>query len=429
MNEKIARLPGWRRAIVDFLGLKKHMFALLAMVVLVGLGEKMAERFLPLYLMALGGGAFSIGLLNGMDNLLSALYSYPGGYASDRLGYKRALLLFNLIAMLGYLVVILFPSWQAVIVGSIFFLSWTAISLPATMDMVATVLPQTKRTMGVSLHSLVRRVPMALGPLLGGVMIGLFGEKSGVRLAFGAALILGGVSLVLQQVMIEDERPKARQVEGNPLRALGLLSPTLRRLLLSDILVRFCEQIPYAFVVIWCVTINGISPLQFGVLTTVEMVTAMLIYIPVAYLADRTTKKPFVVATFCFFTLFPLVLLFSRSFWMMVVAFVVRGMKEFGEPTRKALIMDLAPEGRKAGTFGVYYLLRDMVVSLAAFGGALLWDVSTAARLFDVLGFGHSLLPWIASVTSPATNLLTACGFGLLGTLLFALFGRDLKSA
>jgi len=81
----------------------------------------MAERFLPLYLMALGGGAFSIGLLNGMDNLLSAVYSFPGGYASDRLGYKRALLLFNLIAIAGYSVVIVFPYWQAVLIGAVFF--------------------------------------------------------------------------------------------------------------------------------------------------------------------------------------------------------------------------------------------------------------------------------------------------------------------
>ena len=381
------------------------MVALLTMVILVGLGEKMAERFLPIYILALGGSTIVIGLLNGMDNLLSALYSYPGGYASDRLGYKRALILFNLIAMLGYLIVILFPYWQAVIAGSIFCLSWTAISLPATMDMVSSVLPRNKRTMGVSVHSLVRRVPMALGPVLGGILITLFGERDGVRLAFVAALILGGVSLVLQQVLIgEGERPE-RKAEGNPLRALSLMSPSLRNLLTSDILVRFCEQIPYAFVVVWAINVNGISPVQFGILTTVEMVTAMLIYIPVAYLADRGQKKPFVVATFGFFTLFPLILLFTHSFWPMVLAFILRGLKEFGEPTRKALIMDLAPEGKKAGTFGAYYMARDVVVSAAAFGGAFLWNLS------------------------PAANFLTAFGFGLLGTLYFALFGKDLRPA
>jgi MFS family permease len=259
--------------------------------------------------------------------------------------------------------------------------------------------------MGVSVHSLVRRIPMALGPLLGGAMIGLFGEQNGVRLAFVIALLLAGVSLGLQQAMIEDSRPLTPPLKTNPLQSLALLNPALRNLLVSDILVRFCEQIPYAFVVIWCVTVNGISPFQFGVLTAVEMVTAMLIYIPVAYLADKSTKKPFVVVTFGFFTLFPLILLFSRSFWLMFVAFIIRGLKEFGEPTRKALIMDLAAENKKATTFGIYYLLRDIVVSAAAFGGAFLWLVS------------------------PTTNFLGAFSFGLIGTLYFVLFGKDLTTS
>jgi len=418
-----------RQRIADFFGLKKNIVALLAMVILVGLGEKMAERFLPLYLMALGGGAFSIGLLNGLDNLLSALYSFPGGYASDKLGYKRALLLFNLIAMAGYVVVIAIPNWQAVILGAILFVSWTAISLPATMDMVATVLPKNKRTMGVSLHSLVRRIPMALGPVIGGALIGAFGETQGVRLAFIVAFILAGVSLILQQVMIADEKRTPAEKGAAKSYGLTLLNAPLRNLLVSDILVRFCEQIPYAFVVIWCVSINKITPLQFGLLTTIEMITAMLVYIPVAYLADKSTKKPFVATTFVFFTMFPLVLLVAQSFWVMAIAFVIRGLKEFGEPTRKALIMDLAPDGRKAATFGVYYLIRDIIVSIAAFGGALLWDASTAKLIIDTVGIGQALLPFFNAITSPATNFLVAFGFGLTGTLYFVLFGQDLGRA
>ena len=415
--------------VIEFFGLKKNIVALLVMVILVGMGEKMAERFLPLYLIALGGGAFSIGLLNGLDNLLSALYSLPGGYASDKLGHKHALLLFNLIAMAGYGIVIAIPSWQAVILGAILFVSWTAISLPATMDMVSTVLPKNKHTMGVSLHSLVRRIPMALGPVIGGTLIGVYGETQGVRLAFIVALVLAGVSLLLQQVMISNAKRFPDEKDASKTYGLSLLNPFLRNLLVSDILVRFCEQIPYAFVVVWCVSLNKITPLQFGFLTTIEMVTAMLVYIPVAYLADKSTKKPFVVITFIFFTMFPLVLLVAKSFWIMVIAFVIRGLKEFGEPTRKALIMDLAPEGRKAATFGLYYLIRDIIVSVAAFGGALLWDASTARLIIDTLGFGQALLPFFDSLTPPATNFLVAFGFGVAGTLYFTLFGQDLSHA
>lgn len=378
------------------------------MATLVGMGEHMAEQFLPLYLLTLGGGFLSVGFLNGMDNLLGALYAFPGGYLSDRLGTKRALFLFNLISMIGYLLVILIPSWPVVLAASALFLSWTAISLPATMSLVARSLPKHKRAMGVSIHSLVRRGPMALGPLLGGACIGAFGVQQGVRLAFAIALVLAVAGALLQQRLIQDDgvEGERQSPEVNPLKLWPAMSPQLRSLLVSDILIRFCEQIPYAFVVVWAVGVPAhpgpVSAVQFGVLRTVEMATAILIYIPVAWLADRGRKKPFVAMTFVFFTLFPAALYWSRSFWALVGAFVLRGLKEFGEPTRKALIMDLAPEGNKAGMFGLYYLIRDVVVSIAAFGGALLW--------------AHS----------PETNLFAAFLCGVIGTSWFLMKGSDL---
>jgi MFS family permease len=390
------------KRITDFFALKRSMVALLSMVVLVGMGEKMAERFLPIYLMALGGGAISIGLLNGLDNLLSALYSFPGAYLSDRFGTKKALLIFDLMAMAGFLVVIFTPSIYAVIGGSVLFLSWTAISLPATMGLVAKILPKSKRTMGVSMHSLVRRIPMSLGPLMGGFFIGTWGEVNGVRLAFVAALVMAIIAAIMQQILIEDDRKGITAgnatAEKNPLVLFRLMNPSLKSLLVSDILIRFCEQIPYAFAVVWAMkTVSSpVTAFEFGILTTIEMATAVLCYIPVAYFADKTEKKPFVVITFVFFTIFPLILLYSQSFWPLAFAFFIRGLKEFGEPTRKALIMDLATPGREASMFGVYYLVRDTIVSIAAFGGAFLWLIS------------------------PATNFITAFLFGVLGTIWFA---------
>ena len=396
-----------RARLVGFLGLRRSLVGLLSMVVLVGMGEHMAEQFLPLYLLTLGGGFISVGFLNGMDNLLGALYSFPGGYLSDRLGTKRALLVFNIASMIGFVIVILVPTWPAVLGGAALFLSWTAISLPATMSLVARVLPKNKRTMGVSLHSLVRRFPMAIGPIVGGAFINAWGVERGVRLAFIGALAMAMIAVVLQQTLIENDlTTNKKEAEPNPVRMWQYVSADLKQLLVADILVRFCEQIPYAFVVVWAVgTVKepgSVSALQFGVLRAVEMATAVAIYLPVAYFADRSQKKPFVVMTFVFFTLFPLLLLYSKSFEMLLVAFVLRGLKEFGEPTRKALIMDLVPENRKAGVFGLYYLIRDVIVSIAAFGGAFLWQIN------------------------PRVNLLVAFAFGALGTIWFALRGRDL---
>ncbi|MDR3754656.1 MAG: MFS transporter [Terracidiphilus sp.] len=392
----------------DALGLRRSIVGMLSMVILVGMGEKMSERFLPIYLIALGSGMFWPGVLNAVNNLVGALYAYPGGWLAERIGVKRSLLVFNLIAIAGYAIVFLIPLWQAVMFASLLFLSWTAISLPATMGLISATLPTNKQVMGVSMHSLTRRLPMALGPIVGGIFIDHWGPVKGVRLAFLGAIIMAVIALVMQQILIaEDQRPSDSPMDNNPWHLLRGFSPQLKNLFAADVLIRFCEQIPYAYVVLWCMRqVAGyrtahVTATQFGILTAVEMATAVAIYLPVAKMADKSSKKPFVVITFINFALFPLVLFYSRTFSMLVVAFALRGLKEFGEPTRKALIMQLAPKDRKAGSFGAYYLFRDSVVALAAFAGAYLWTLN------------------------PAINLWSAFAFGMGGAIWFAIFGRD----
>lgn len=390
------------RRILNFLGLKSNLIVILVGVILLELGERMGERFIPIYVMALGGSSLVVGLVNALDNLLGALYSYPGGLLSDKFGYKRSLIFFNLVAILGYLIVVIFPYWWAVVIGSVFFTCWSSISLPAIMSAISQILPSKKQTMGVSMHSMVRRLPMALGPLLGGYLIAVWGEKNGVRAAFIVSIGLAILAILFQNYFLKEpvkEEPikelnnggnKNNQLPSTNVWSLLLnMSSNLKSLLISDILIRFCEQIPYAFVVIWCMKKVRISAVEFGVLTTIEMVTAILIYIPVAYLVEKKgSKKPFVAITFLFFSFFPLMLYFSNSMELLVIAFIIRGLKEFGEPTRKALILSLAQEGQKGAMYGAYYLVRDVIVSLSAFAGGFLWMISPALNLFSAFFIG-----------------------------------------
>jgi hypothetical protein len=62
------------------------------------------------------------------------------------------------------------------------------------------------------------------------------------------------------------------------------------------------------------------------------------------------------------------------------LAFVVRGLKEFGEPARKALIIGEAVPELRARTYGAYYLIRDCVVTGGSFLGAWLWSLSPRAN-------------------------------------------------
>jgi MFS family permease len=368
-------------SVVEFLGLRRNVALLLMALVLAGTGERLWLGFAPKYLETLGASIFIVGLFDALQTLLGALYAYPGGWLTDHWGQRRSLLLFNALSVAGYSLVMLWQHWLALLVGAFLFLAWSALSLPATFTVIATSLDQRKHTMGIGVQSMVRRVPMMIGPLIGGWLITNYGWELGVRRALLLCIVLSAATAVFQWFMAEPEA--AAQPKPNAIGFLGIVktfNPTLRELLVSDILIRFCERLPYAFVVLWAIDHVGVTPQQFGWLVAIEMITAMLCYIPVAHLADKHGKRPFVFATFLFFTAFPVALLFAKTLPLLAVAFFIRGLKEFGEPARKALIIAQASPEIRSRTYGAYYLIRDCIVTIGSFLGAWLWSISPQAN-------------------------------------------------
>ena len=71
-------------------------------------------------------------------------------------------------------------------------------------------------------------------------------------------------------------------------------------------------------------------------------------YLPGGRLGDRLQRGPVVALTFVFFALFPLAVRLATSGPALVAAFCLGGLKEIGEPSRKSLILDLAPAGERA---------------------------------------------------------------------------------
>ena len=407
-------MNGWQR-ITDFLALRRNTTLLLIALVLAGTGERLWLGFAPKYLETLGAGILIIGLFDALQTLLGAVYAYPGGWLTDHWGQRRSLLLFNALSLAGYIVVLVWQHWLALVLGVFLFLAWSALSLPATFAVIATSLDQRQHTMGVGVQSMVRRVPMMIGPLIGGFLITRFGWEQGVRYALLGCIGLSAATAIFQWFMAEpllQAQPSVNKSGSSFFGVVKSFNPTLRELLVSDILIRFCERLPYAFVILWAMNHGGLNAEQFGWLVAIEMVTAMLCYIPVAHLADKHGQRPFVFATFIFFTLFPISLLFAHTFGWLVVAFAIRGLKEFGEPARKALIIAQAPPDLRARTYGAYYLIRDCTVTTGSFLGAWLWSISPQANfigaavcgLLGTLWFWQKILRRDGKQPSPQTN-------------------------
>jgi MFS family permease len=241
--------------------------------------------------------------------------------------------------------------------------------------------------MGIGVQSLIKRVPIVIGPLIGGVLIDRYGVVGGVRAGLIISMGTGLVGLLVQR-QIQEDPFKFEQASTSFREVVKSFDPPLRRLLFSDILVRFCERIPYAWVVIYAMDDVGISATKVGVLTAIEMIVASACYIPVAYLAERYGREPFVIGTFFFFTLFPMTLVVAHSFALLAVAFAVRGLKEFGDSPRKALIVGYARPEMRGRTVGAYYLIRDTFVSVGSLLGAWLWKFGPDVNFWSAAALG-----------------------------------------
>ena len=385
-----------KRRFADFFGLKRNLVILLIAIFVIGAGEELWMRFVPKYLQAVGATVFVIGLYDALRTLLSAIYAYPGGVFADRWGHRQVFIIFNVVSIVGYALVLFIPHWGAVIAGMFFFLSWSCFSLPATLSLVGAALEANRHSMGVGVQAVIKRLPIMIAPIFGGILIDRFGITGGVRIALIISILLSALTILVQRQMREESKAELGVAAATALRperwsfwrSLREFNSPMRRLLLSDILVRFCERIPYAWVVIFAMDYIGVSGEQVGLLTAVEMATAMLCIIPASHYADRYGREPFVIVTFIMFTLFPISLLISRSFPALVIAFVIRGLKEFGDTSRKALIIGYSDSERRGQMLGAYYLVRDLIVSSGAILGAYLWKLGPGPNFVGAAALG-----------------------------------------
>ena len=357
-----------------YLGLNRNLAVLGLSIFGLGLGEELWQSYLPKYLTALGAGGVAVGLFSSLKDLLDGLYQYPGGWAGDRFGRKRALMLFTVTAACGYALYALAQHWAVVFAGLALAMAWKAGAFPVTFAVIGDALPQGRRAMAFSVQSVLVRLPRVIGAPLGGLLIASLGVVSGVRVAAAVTLLLALAVLYAQRRGYREQTTPAQSFERLPARVIFARLPSgLKRLLVAECLVRFGEGVAAAFIVLYVTGVLGYSAAAYGLLYALQQAVALVMYLPSGRLADLAGRRPLIALTFLFFGLFPLAVQWADGSSALIAAFVIGGLKEVGEPARKAFIVDLADPAQRARVVGVYYTIRNLLIVPAGVVGGLLW--------------------------------------------------------
>src|SRR5258705_9442219 len=186
-----------RARLTDYLSLERNVCMASAAVFLLGLGEELWKKFLPKYLEALGASTPIIGLFGTAEDFFDALYQYPGGWIADRLGRRRAFLIFVALASAGYLVYYFAFSWPLVFLGLALAMAWQSMASPAIFAVIGDSLPPARRAMGFTLQSILKRLPIVIAPIIGGLLIASMGIVKGVHAGLLITLALATLTFFL----------------------------------------------------------------------------------------------------------------------------------------------------------------------------------------------------------------------------------------
>jgi MFS family permease len=420
--------------------LERDVFVLSLAMFAFSLGFQMTGRYMPRYLSILGASGVAVGLYGSFGNLLSAVYPYPGGAISDRIGSRTALTLFGLASTVGFVAWYFADPLAALAVGPtnlavvVVFLglalsqAWKSFGLGATFAVVKQSVPPDRLAAGFASTETFRRTAFLVGPLLAAAFVSAYTFRLGFRYVLLVAAGFGLLATVAQHFMYDasgDSMGKAFAGVASVVADLRGLPDPLRPLLVGDTLVRFANGMVYVFFVLVVTEFLGVGATLpvvgalspdafFGVLLGVEMAVALVTMVPVARLAERVGLKPVVAVGFGVYAVFPVLLVNAPDQAVAVAGvsvppaailaalFAFSGLRFAGLPAHKALIVGPAEENAGGRVTGSYYLVRNAVTIPSAAAGGLLYDA-----------------------VSPEVAFAVASVIGVVGTGYFLAFGRE----
>jgi len=436
-----AETPSVRGTVREFFALERDVLVLSAAMFAFSLGFQMTGRYLPRYLSLLGAGGVAVGLYGSLGSLIGAVYPYPGGALSDRIGSRLALTLFGLCSTLGFLVWLAAPLFGVVTVdvgvlgpvrvgevvlpvgvflGLFLAQAWKSFGLGATFAVVKQAVDPGRLATGFASTETVRRLAFLLGPLLAAALIAALGFDAGFRAVLAVAAAFGLLGTLAQHALYDaSEDTVGDSFEGvsQVLADLRAMPPQLPPLLAADTLVRFANGMVYVFFVLVVTefravgvslpVVGSLSPdAYFGVLLAVEMVVALASMVPVAKFAERVGLKPVVALGFTVYAAFPVLLINAPGTPLVFAAlFAFSGLRFAGLPAHKALIVGPAEADAGGRVTGSYYLVRNTVTIPSALVGGWLYDAVSPELAFGV-----------------------ASAVGVAGVAVFLAFGQEFEA-
>ena len=399
--------------------------------------RQMVFPYVSLYILALGGDARQIGLINSLRPL-AGLIAFPiAGYVADHSSRVKLIVFGNFLSAVIVIMYFLAPTWQVIAVGAAL-QGFVVLMFPARSALIADSLAPGDRGRGIATMNTIMSTLSVFAPFIAGIVVDLYGPNLGVRALYGVMVVLYMSTVIIQmRYLTETPRETTERLQFSNLprvlrdaysgipAMLRQLSRPLKALSGVIVLTFMANAVASPFWVIFAVDEIGLSVSEWGLILLIESALKIVLFIPAGELVDRWGRTASLIVAlllaalsipaFVFATGFASVLLL-RS--VTAVGFVI------AIPACTALMADLVPRqmrGRVMAALGQGGIM--LGAAGGGTGGPAVGFVITIPLMLSSLAGGllyaaNPVYPWIFV-------LITT----LLSLLLTILFIRDPRKA
>ncbi len=336
--------------------------------------SEMILAVLPLFIVELGGGGISIGLIGGAREAIANLLKVFSGYMSDRLKRKKP------FVFAGYLVSSVFK----LLLG--FSKTPVQILIAISLERIGKGIRTAPRDAIISLSGKsagksfgIHRAFDTLGAFLGS-LLAIYLIKN-LNLPYGNVILIAAIlSVIALFPVLFVKEPEESNSRKRPEKGKVQISRELKQFLIISALFSF-SNLSYMFLIVKAQTISGsnITPL---ILYAIFNLVYALFSIPAGIASDKFGRETVLSLGYILFGVSLFIVIFSNSIPPLVIVFLLYGLSmAIVNGIQRAFVADLSEETFRGSAFGLFHAVTGFAILLGNVFAGFLWNISTDITL------------------------------------------------
>jgi MFS family permease len=394
--------------------IKGNLGVMLLSAGLWNIAGQMTWGFFSLYVLALGGSYFDVGIISAVGSIASILPTFFGGYLADRLGRKWMVYSMSFLIAFTELIRAFAPEYSWLIVAAILGSIFHGLRDPSFQSIIMDSTDPQNRAVGYALWTVVPSLFGVFSPYVIGVLIDQHGTQVAMRWAYLAVFAAGMLSSFIRYRYLDETLTEGNKKDVKLRSAVNeLLSDfkfTLRYLprqlwifLVTDMFFTLGWAICDPYYVTYATEVVHLTGAQWGLVMTSWTIINTLLRLPAARASDKYGRVVFMFPAMfmwaiCFFTF-----IYTRSFaQVLIVRGVLAISSSVGDPAWLAMFGDYSPREHR----GRFNAIR-----------SVLWSV--------IWGFGNVLGGFLYQSFSKQSPFIVGAGIQFIMALVALKFIKE----